>query len=232
MAKRKARAPITTRGAATRARIIEAASKLVGEHGVAGTRLEDVMEASGTSKSQIYHYFADRQALMCAVVEVRSRGVLEFHSTSLEGVKTLDGLRAWRDNVVAINRRNGSVGGCPMGSLASELADRSESARAILLAGFDRWRACLRNVFETMQRDGQLATSADADALAVRFLAALQGGLLMAQTMRSTLPLEAALDMALEQVELSAPAAAVRKSRSRLIMRAKRDRVAARRVPS
>lgn len=217
MVKPKTKAPVTARGASTRARIIEAASKLVAEHGVAGARLEDVMEASGTSKSQIYHYFADRQALMCAVVEVRSRDVLEFHSSSLEGVETLEGLRAWRDKVVAINRRNGSVGGCPMGSLASELADRSESAREILLTGFKRWRACLRNVFEAMQRDGQLAMSADAGTLATRFLAALQGGLLMAQTMRSTLPLEVALDMALEQVEFLTPADVVRKSRLRPI---------------
>lgn len=202
MAKKRTNPPITARGTATRARIIEAASELVAEHGVAGTRLDDVMEASGASKSQIYHYFADRQALMCAVVEVRSRNVLEFQSSSLEKVGTLKDLRAWRDKIVAINRRNGSVGGCPMGSLASELADRSESARGILVAGFDRWRSCLSNAFKAMQIGGELEISANTDTLAIRFLVALQGGLLMAQAMRSTVALEAALDMALEQVEL------------------------------
>jgi TetR/AcrR family transcriptional repressor of nem operon len=200
MAKRKINAPPTARGVATRARIVEAASTLVAEHGVAGTRIEDVMEASGTSKSQVYHYFADREALMSAVVQARSQGVLEFQSSSLDKVRTLEDLRAWRDKVVAINRRKGSVGGCPMGSLASELADRSESAREILLAGFDRWKSSLRKAFEVMQRDGQLTKSADPDALAVRFLIALQGGLLLSQTMRSSVPLEAALDLALEHV--------------------------------
>lgn len=198
MAKRKINAPTTARGVATRARIVEAASVLVAEHGVAGTRIEDVMEASGTSKSQIYHYFADREALMSVVVQVRSQGVLDFQSSSLEKVRTLEDLRAWRDKVVAINRRKRCIGGCPMGSLASELADRSEGAREILLAGFDRWKGCLRKAFEVMQRDGELTKSVNPDALAIRFLIALQGGLLLAQTMRSTTPLEAALDMALE----------------------------------
>lgn len=218
MAKKKTAAPITVRGLATRARIIEAASELVAEHGVAGTRLEDVMEASGTSKSQIYHYFANRQALMCAVVEARSKDVLEFQASALEEVKTLEDMRAWSDKVLAINRRNGSVGGCPMGSLASELADRSENAREILVAGFDCWKSYLSGAFRRMQSSGELAMSASADALAIRFLAALQGGLLMAQTTRSTVPLEAALEMALEHVGLLAPAARVRNAGVRATM--------------
>lgn len=213
----KTDSPITARGTAARARIIEAASRLVAEHGVAGTRLEDVMEASGTSKSQIYHYFANRQALMCAVVEVRSRRVLEFQSSSLEAIRTVKDLRAWRDKIVAINRRNGSVGGCPMGSLASELADRSERAREILVAGFDLWRSYMSNAFKAMQSGGELSMSANADALAIRFITALQGGLLMAQATRSTVPLEAALDMALEHVELLASKGHVRNARVRPI---------------
>lgn len=215
MASKKIQAPTTARGVATRARIVETAAALVAARGVAGTRLEDVMEASGTSKSQIYHYFANRHALMCAVVEARSQEVLDFQSSSLDKVSTLGDLRAWRDKVVAINRRKRHVGGCPMGSLASELADRSESAREILLAGFERWQGCLRDAFKRMQRNGQLAMSAPVDTLAIRFLAALQGGLLMAQTMRSTQPLEAALDMALEHVELAVPVARVRDTRLR-----------------
>lgn len=220
MVKKKTTAPLTTRGIATRTRIIEAASALVAEHGVAGTRLEDVMEASGTSKSQIYHYFANRQALMGAVVEVRSKDVLEFQASALEEVRTLEDLRAWRDKVVAINRRNGSMGGCPMGSLASELADRSENAREILVEGFDRWKSYLSGAFRRMQCSGELAMSADVDALAIRVLAALQGGLLMAQTTRSTAPLEAALEMALEHVRLMA-SGRIRNSRSRARMATK-----------
>lgn len=54
----------------------------------------------------------------------------------------------------------------------------------------------------------------------------------MAQTMRPTLPLEAALDMALEQVELLAPTALIQKSRSRPGIGAKGSKGAARRVPS
>ena len=43
---------LTARGAATRSRIVEAAADLIYAHGVERTSLDDVMAASGVSKSQ------------------------------------------------------------------------------------------------------------------------------------------------------------------------------------
>ena len=70
----KARTPeraLTARGAATKARIVAAAASLVYERGIAGTSLDDVMAATGTSKSQLYHYFADKDALICEVIRAQ-----------------------------------------------------------------------------------------------------------------------------------------------------------------
>ena len=53
----------TARGAATRARIVEAATDLVRAHGVANTSLDAVLEVCHASKSQLYHYFADKDDL-------------------------------------------------------------------------------------------------------------------------------------------------------------------------
>ncbi|MBW4024709.1 MAG: TetR/AcrR family transcriptional regulator [Proteobacteria bacterium] len=190
----------TARGAKTRARIVEAASRLVAEHGVGGTRLDDIMAESGTSKSQIYHYFSDREALMCAVVEARAWGVLQFQESCLSKVRSFEDLRAWRDMIIEINRSKHCVGGCPIGSLASELADRSETARDALARSFVQWDSHLVGALERMRHEGSLSPAADIPELATGILTALQGGLLMAQTMRTTRPLAIALDMALEHV--------------------------------
>ncbi|MGV7852690.1 TetR/AcrR family transcriptional regulator, partial [Mycobacterium kansasii] len=61
---------LTARGAATRARIVAAAASLVQEHGVAGTSLDDVMAVTATSKSQLYHYFANKDALIREVITI------------------------------------------------------------------------------------------------------------------------------------------------------------------
>ena len=56
--------PRTARGRATRERILQAATDLISERGVAGTSLDDVRELARASKSQLYLYFPDRDALL------------------------------------------------------------------------------------------------------------------------------------------------------------------------
>jgi len=55
---------LTSRGAATRARIVESASELMLARGVAATTLDEVMAASGTGKSQFYQHFSNKTDLV------------------------------------------------------------------------------------------------------------------------------------------------------------------------
>ena len=192
--------PSTARGAATRARIVGAAADLVYRRGASATSLEDIMEASATSKSQLYHYFADKDALMRAVIELQTRRVMGVQAAHLDTVDSLAGLRRWRDAMVTINKAARGVGGCPLGSLASELSDRSESARALLAHGFELWELQLRRGLGAMRDSGKLKPEANPAELATAVIAALQGGLLLAQTTRSSRPLELALDMAIGHI--------------------------------
>ena len=192
--------PTTPRGAATRARIVEAAAGLVYRRGASATSLEDIMEASATSKSQLYHYFADKDALMRAVIEFQTGRVTGGEAVRPEALDSLDGIRRWRDAVVTMNRAARGVGGCPLGSLVSQLADRSESARASLANGFELWESHFKDGLSAMRDRGELKPEANPAEIATAIIAALQGGLLLAQTVRSSRPLELALDMAIGHV--------------------------------
>ena len=194
------RRPATARGAATRARIVEAAAGLVHLRGASPTSLEDIMEASATSKSQLYHYFADKDALMRAVIEFQTRRVTGGDAVLIDAFDSIDKLRRWRDGIVAMNKATREIGGCPLGSLASELADRSESAREMLERGFALWESHLVRGLQAMRDRGALKPEAEPEDLATTMIAALQGGLLLAQTARSSRPLELALDMAIDHI--------------------------------
>lgn len=191
---------LTARGRATRDRIVAAAATLVHERGVAGTSLDDVRAATGTSKSQLYHYFSDKAALVRAVVDRQVAAVLQAQSPELESLDSMAALRAWRDRVVALNAQVACVGGCPMGRLASELAESDPTARAALHDGFATWQARLAAGLRSMQERGELEADTDVDVLALGLVGAAQGGLLLTQTARSTGPLEAALDLALDGI--------------------------------
>jgi TetR/AcrR family transcriptional regulator, transcriptional repressor for nem operon len=190
---------LTARGAATRGRIVEAAADLIYEHGVERTSLDDVMAASGVSKSQLYHYFADKEALVLEVISRQTERVLEAQRPHLEALDSLTALKAWRDTVVRLNKAVQSKG-CPLGSLASELANDSEPARKRLADSFSTWRDHIERGLAKMRERGELATTANPRDLALALLSAVEGGLLLAKTAQSIRPLEIALDMAIDHV--------------------------------
>lgn len=198
---------LTRKGAETRKRIVSAAANLVFEHGVAGTSIEDVKEAAEVSSSQLYHYFADKQALIHAVIAHQSDAVIAAQEPLLGKLDSLDALRAWRDQAVAIERRLHCKGGCPIGALAGELAEVDPEARADIAAGFARWEDAIGAGIRAMHERGELPAEVDPDRLALALLAAHQGGLVLTQVRRDPAPLEAALDEMIAHVaELRAQA--------------------------
>ncbi len=188
---------LTRRGAATRERIVAGAATLIYEWGVASTSLDDIMAATRTSKSQLYHYVADKDALVLEVIRRQLDRVIAGQEAELQGLRTWEGVQRWRDHLVKGTRATAGVGGCPLGSLASELADRAESAREARGACFAEWEAYFVDGFSAMREDGLMSPEADPAELAVTVMTALQGGLLLAQTTRDARPLELALDMAI-----------------------------------
>ncbi len=192
---------LTRRGRETRQRIVAAAAELMFEYGVAETTLEDIRVAAGVSGSQVYHYFADKQALVRAVIDHQADTVLDAQGDHLNHLDTVPGLRAWRDFIVDHQRRLGCRGGCPIGALGAEVAETDAAARVVAARALRRWEARIRDGFQAMHARGDLPASTDPEQLALATLAALQGGLLMTQLERDTKPLEAALDAMLDRIQ-------------------------------
>ncbi|MGX7681640.1 TetR/AcrR family transcriptional regulator [Jatrophihabitans sp. DSM 45814] len=192
---------VTSRGAATKARIVRAAADLMYFNGVNATTLDDVRAASGTSKSQLYHHFADKDALVHAVVALRGEEILARESQRLQRLNSFAGLTRWRNMLVQVNSLQRGAYGCALGSLASELSDQDEQARSTLAALFASWEGLIADGLRRMQANGSLRADADPDALATGLMAALQGGYLLAETNHDIKPMEIALDMALNQIK-------------------------------
>jgi AcrR family transcriptional regulator len=192
---------LTARGAATRDRIVQAAADLMYVRGVNATTLDDIRAATGTSKSQLYRHFSDKDALIHAVIALRGQQVLERETRRLGRLSSFSGLTRWRNALVQVNALQDGAYGCALGSMANELADTDEQARASLAGLFRSWEELLAAGLRRMQAKGTLSPDADPDRLAVGLMAALQGGYLLASTARDVRPMEIALDLALAQVK-------------------------------
>jgi TetR/AcrR family transcriptional regulator, transcriptional repressor for nem operon len=192
---------LTPKGERTRARIVQAAAQLIHQHGVAATTLDDIRSAAGVSGSQLTHYFAGKDELVQAVIGYQAETITGNQRRADLG--TPEGLRAWRDMVIAQAGGSLGPGGCPLGSLAGQLAETDAQARALIAAGFEQWSAAITGGLRRLHDAGHLPAGLDPDDLSVTLLAALQGGLLLAQVQRDTRPLQTAVDTILQLAGIS-----------------------------
>jgi AcrR family transcriptional regulator len=199
---------LTARGAKTRARIVAAATELMYVQGVGATTLDDVLAGSVVSKSQLYHHFPGKDALVRAVIVHVGEYVIEREHNALDHVSTIAGLRRWRDALVQANALRHGAYGCVLGSLASEISDHNEDARRALAQLFVEWQELLAIVLRRLRENGALPPDASIDQLATGLMGALQGGYMLAQTAHDVAPMATSIDMALAHIESLPHAAA------------------------
>src|SRR5260370_28430622 len=87
---------LTSKGTATRQRIVEGAAALIRDRGAANVSLDDIRAATSTSKSQLFHYFPDGKAdLLLAVAEYEAEQILAEQQPMLGDLTTWPQWEAW-----------------------------------------------------------------------------------------------------------------------------------------
>lgn len=176
--------PPTERGRATRERILLGASRLFHERGVGATSVDDVLAAAAAGKGQFYRYFRSKEELVAAVVDHQLYDYLTGQRQTLEQLDDWAALDRYLHGLAAAHRERGFVGGCPVGSLAVELADQDESLRRQIAVALDEWQGSLVIGLRRLVDRGLLRPDAPAERLAASALAAIQGAYLLATVHR------------------------------------------------
>jgi len=191
--------PRTGRGRASRERIVERAADLFAERGIAGTSVDEVLAAAKAGKGQFYHYFPNRDELAAAAVGYRCAQVVDGLTDALGDVSSLAGLEQALAGFIAGFEQAG-LPGCPIGTLAAEVAGRNEAARLQAAAGFDAWERLLADALERMRQRGELRADAAPAVLATGLLASIEGGMVLSQARKDVASLRIAVDTGLAQV--------------------------------
>ena len=191
--------PKTGRGRASRERIVERAAELFAERGIAATSVDEVLTAAGAGKGQFYHYFRGRDELAAAVVGHRCTQVVAGLTGALGEVSSLAGLEQALAGFIA-GFEQMDMPGCPIGTLATEVAGRNEDARLQAAAGFDAWERLLTEALERMRQRGELRADAEPATLATGLLASIEGGMVLSQTRKDIASLRIAVEAGLGPV--------------------------------
>jgi hypothetical protein len=90
--------------------------------------------------------------------------------------------------------------GCPIGSLAAEVAERNEGARLQVAGAFDAWEQLFADALARMRDRGELRAEASPAVLATSLLASIEGGMVLSQARKDAAPLRIAVEAGLEQL--------------------------------
>jgi AcrR family transcriptional regulator len=193
---------LTPKGAATRQRIIEGAAAEIRERGVAVTTLDDVRARTGTSKSQLFHYFPEgKEELLLAVAQFEAGQVMAAQQPQLGELGSWAGWKRWRDTVVSHYRERGQF--CPLNVLISQLGRATPGARAVVSELLRAWQNELEAGIRRMQDAGEVSPRLDAGRTAAALLAGLQGGVVVMLSTGRIDHLEAALDVGIGNLRAS-----------------------------
>jgi AcrR family transcriptional regulator len=181
----------TAKGRATRQRIIDGAAAEIRVNGAVATTLDDVMAHTGTSKSQLFHYFPrGKEQLLLAVAEHEAARVLADQQPHLSRLTSWAAWQRWRDVVVERYRKQGQQ--CPLSTVMSEIG-RTPGAQAVSSALIEQWRGEIAAGVRAMQQQGKITGSVDPSRAAAALLAGIQGGVSVLLNTGDISYLEAAL---------------------------------------
>lgn len=115
--------------AKTRERIVEAAGRLFRRRGYHASGVDAVMNEAGLTPGGFYAHFGSKEALLAEALGQAARAASVGVDASLDGLSG----RAWAEGFVAYYlsepHREAVEDGCPLASLASEVARAGEPVR-------------------------------------------------------------------------------------------------------
>lgn len=162
-------------------KILSSAAQLFHQQGVNGTSVDDVLSESGTGKSQFYHYFGSKDSLVRAVVDHHHMRTQHMNE-SLKKIESFDELLTWWSSSMKEVLSDNEFYGCPVGTMANEMAMNDEELRSSLDTTFDKWIGGFARAFAVLRAKGELVNESDPDELAEFMVASFQGASLIAKT--------------------------------------------------
>jgi AcrR family transcriptional regulator len=169
-------------------RTLRTAAELFRRQGYNGTGLNQIVAESGAPKGSLYFHFpSGKSELAVEAVAGSGRAIGNAIGQILESSEDVaEAIGRVIDFIAADLRHSDYAHGCPVGSVAVDVASTSETIRTACREIFDEWQA---TVARRLQKAGWDEEAAAADALVVVSL--LEGALVLARSRRDTAPFDA-----------------------------------------
>jgi len=177
-------------GTATRARILDAAETLVLRRGFAGTAVDEIAAAAGTTKGGFFHHFASKQELGRALVERYVAADMQLLEDLLARAERLSSdplqqllLFVGLQEELADGLEDGQAPGCLYASVVYERELVDETSRALIADAVLAWRTRTREKLDEVAARYPPRVPVDLDAIADQGLAVYEGTFVLSRAL-------------------------------------------------
>lgn len=175
-----------------RERMLDAAAQSFQRLGPNAAGVRELRDAAGVTTGAFYHHFPTKKALILAVIEERVHA--EIQATWIAAIESAETAQAGIvdvfDGVADMLEAGGSVTGCPLGNLASQLALTDANLRQALVREYDTWRLAIVVKLEADRVCG-MPVPLDIESFAYSVVAMFTGAMTLAKSEQSAAALRA-----------------------------------------
>ncbi|MFL6105992.1 MAG: TetR/AcrR family transcriptional regulator [Marmoricola sp.] len=189
-------------GTKTRARLLDAAERLVERNGFAGTSVDAILAEAGSSKGAFFHHFASKQELAQALVARYVDADLDMLEQGLAAAAEVEGAQQkvsaflrfyenWAEELVTADSA------CLYIAVVSEQALLDDTTAAELERAIRGWR----DGFARLLRPALAGRAVDVDELSDHLFATFEGAYMMCRVLGSPEPMRTQLRVYRQLVE-------------------------------
>ena len=186
---------------ATKRRLLDVGLSTLLERGYNATGIQDLLVATSVPKGSFYHHFASKEDFALQVVDrylADVHGLLEQALGDVDRAP-VDRVRSFFERLLALYAGQGYLGSL-IGLLGQELAAVNTAFRRRMEGAFDGIARRLAETLDEARRRGDLPAEADPLQAANLMLDCWEGAAARSRLLRSSAPLEAAIEVSFRTV--------------------------------
>ncbi len=160
--------------------ILQSASRLLREKGIAGARVADVMEGAGLTVGGFYAHFGSKKDLIDGALRLTGEGLRERLFAGLEEKPASARAEVILKRYLSVRHRDETLRGCPLPAVVGEVGTTAPEYGPVLEEQIGRLAGALETHLETPR--GEVSPK----QLSIALVALMYGGLSMARALRGT----------------------------------------------
>lgn len=169
----------------SRERILQEAEHVLHLKGFNGASMEEIAQACGMTKANLFHHYGSKAELALAVLDFK---IAEFHTRKVEPLCAQadpeKAVQAMFDAGSKFFHGIGCKAGCFVGNIALEMSDRDEAFRERVGRFFAEWAASIAECLERCKKSGYFAATLDSRASAEAVVALYEGAIMLTRAQR------------------------------------------------